>query len=111
MSVRRKGRAARPAEGSYPALRAFCRGYLHEDVIAEHGSVTAAVDAFRAEATPAERRALASDWRRFVADTRGQDIGELGSQLAGRLGAKWVPETVADLQALADAILAPARIE
>jgi len=40
----------------YPALKAFARGYLHEDYLQEHGSAKAAALAFCADASLEERR-------------------------------------------------------
>ena len=44
----------RVAPSAFPALRRVFGGYLHEDVLAEHGSAEAAFRAFRAEASPAD---------------------------------------------------------
>ena len=46
---------------AFPALRAFLRGYLHQDFEAVHGSLRAAADAFRADASPAERDQLVQE--------------------------------------------------
>lgn len=88
----------------YPALRAFCRGYLHEDALVEHGSAAGAVSAFRAVAAPGERRALAADWRRFASKTAGWAIDRVAEHFRHELGAAWQPRTRDDLVALDTAI-------
>lgn len=105
MSERRRRTSSRAGKAGYPALRAFCRAYLHQDVLAGTDSVVAAVDSFRADATPAERRALASDWRRFLSDRHGHTIEAIAARL-GTLGAAWTPTTMAELETFGAAILA-----
>ena len=53
---------------AFPALRAFLRGYLHQDYAAVHGSMRAAADAFRADAS--------ADAGGDVPDLRSRRIGE-----------------------------------
>ena len=89
----------------YPALRAFCRGYLHEDLAVEHGSASGAARAFLADAAPPERQAVRHEWvrlRRAAASPRA-----LGRAL-DVLGAAWRPRTRADIADL-DAVLLPPR--
>jgi hypothetical protein len=106
--IARRTRVPRgPGRIGYPALRAFCRGYLHEDAVEEHGSAAGAVQAFRADASAREQRALEADWRRFASDTAGWPLERVADQLRRTLGAAWQPATAADLAALA-AALAPA---
>jgi hypothetical protein len=96
---------------SYPALRSFCRGYLHEDALAEYGSAAGAVAAFRADASAKEQRALEADWRRFAADTADWPLDRLSSHFAGALGAAWAPGSRDDLDSFAAALAptAPSR--
>ncbi|HRC63027.1 MAG TPA: contact-dependent growth inhibition system immunity protein [Dehalococcoidia bacterium] len=49
------------------SLRKMLRGYFHQDVIAEHGSIEAAARAYRAEAPPAERWRAARQLRVLLA--------------------------------------------
>jgi hypothetical protein len=96
-------------QGGYPALRAFCRGYLHEDAIEEHGTVAGAVDAFRADASARERLALEADWRRFAGDTAGWPLERVADQFRTTLEAAWRPDTPADLSELAAALSRTSR--
>jgi hypothetical protein len=82
------------------ALTGFARGYLHQDVIAEHGSVAGAAAAFCRGASPAERRALADALQRVVEDARGWRADRL-ARFFERLGAAWSPSSIDDLRELA----------
>jgi hypothetical protein len=108
------GRSTRVRKGAkktgYPALRAFCRGYLHQDVLDEHGSATAAIAAFRAESSAAEQRALEADWRRFATDTAGWPLQRVADFFADTLGAAWRPGGADDLTAFAAAITQPSPL-
>lgn len=55
------------------SLRQMLRGYFHQDVIAEHGSIEAAARAFRAEAHPEGRRRAAGQLRALLAESRTLD--------------------------------------
>lgn len=94
---------------SYPALRSFCRGYLHEDALVEYGSAAGAVEAFDADASAGERRALRSDWRRFEAESEGWPLDRVAARFSTVLGAGWTPASRADLDALAAALRTPRR--
>jgi CdiI immunity protein len=71
---------------AFPALRSFLRGYLHEDMAAESGSVGEAVRQFCEDADADERRAVADEWTRFVAQTRGWPLEAINQALTERLG-------------------------
>ena len=86
-----------------PALRAFCRAYLHEDVIALYGSAAGAVDAFRADAPAADVAALAREWATFVQLTKGRSLAAVRSLLTDTLGARWHPATAREIDAMTDA--------
>jgi hypothetical protein len=83
---------------SYPALADFLRGYLHQDFREEHGSVSAAVQAFRAAASREELRGLAEDAIRFGQLIRDARLGDVRRLLADELGSGWVPVTNAELR-------------
>ena len=72
---------------AFPALRRVFSGYLHEDAIAEHGSVEAALNAFRADASPAELRRFQKEAARFFKQTTALDPRELRRAL-DRLGCR-----------------------
>jgi hypothetical protein len=90
-----------PAE-AFPALREFCRGYLHEDLAAEHGTAAAAVAAFLADASPADGEVLRAEWRLFAASIDGHTLAEVRAML-DLLGARWLPARRRDLDAITKA--------
>jgi|tagenome__1003787_1003787.scaffolds.fasta_scaffold20088520_2 CdiI immunity protein len=51
----------------FPHLAEFARGYLHEDVIPEHGSAVAAAKAYINDLSLEDRRALSNEVRHFRA--------------------------------------------
>ncbi len=70
----------------YPALRAFLRGYFHQDMKDEYGSVEEAARKFCADASPDERAAVARDWARLVDQTKSNSVDEINQILTGPLG-------------------------
>ena len=89
---------------AYPALREFCRGYLHEDVAAEHGTAAAAAAAFLADATPEDREALRAEWRLFAAAIQKHTMAEVRAMLGGPLGARWLPARRRQLEEITQAL-------
>ena len=87
----------------YPALRAFARGYLHEDFEAEHGTPRAALAAFLAAATPAERRALAREAARLDRRIAGWPVARVRELLRDELGCAWWPARASEVRALLEA--------
>jgi hypothetical protein len=84
----------------YPALRAFARGYLHEDFEAEHGAPQAALDAFLAAATAAERRALAREAVRLDRRVAGWPVARVRELLRDDLGCAWWPARTSEVRGL-----------
>lgn len=82
----------------FPELRRVFEGYLHEDFTVEYGSAAAAIEAFRADADTAELRLFRDEARRFLASTSALEFAHV-RQLVARLGARWIPESRADLEA------------
>jgi hypothetical protein len=82
-----------PRAADLPALQAFARGYLHEDVASPEN----AIEAFAHDASPAERRQLLTDLQRVAA---AMDAGRLAHFFIHDLRASWAPRTIGDLQAL-----------
>ena len=91
----------------YPALRAFARGYLHEDFEAEHGTPLAALAAFLAAATPAERRALAREAARLDRRIAGWPVARVRELLRDELGCAWWPARASEVRALLEAAVSP----
>jgi hypothetical protein len=89
----------RVTPSAFPALRRVFGGYLHEDVLAEHGSADAALRAFRADASPADLRRFRRDVTRFLAQTATLDLEELRGVLH-QLGCRWIPPSRDALVAL-----------
>jgi len=81
----------------YPELRRVFEGYLHEDFVQEHGTAAAAIEAFRADASPAERRRLRDEARRFLAATATLDFAVVQNLIA-RLGSRWTPASRDELE-------------
>ena len=73
------------AEG-FPALRSFLRGYFHEDMADEYGTLEEAVRQFQEDADPTEWKTTAGDWNRFVAATKGQSPSAINQALTKKLG-------------------------
>lgn len=85
------------AGAEYPALEAFCLGYLHEDFTIVHGDALAAMDAFIAEADPQDLVLLARDWYAVREATAALDDPDRVDVLA-RLGAAWAPASWGDVE-------------
>jgi hypothetical protein len=51
---------------NFPALRSFLRGYFHEDVADEYGTLEEAAAQFYEDADPDERKAVWSEWSRSL---------------------------------------------
>jgi CdiI immunity protein len=71
---------------TFPALRSFMRGYFHEDMADEYGSLDEAVRQFCEDADTAERKSVSSEWHRFVVQTKGQPISTINKILSDKLG-------------------------
>ena len=74
----------------FPALRSFLRGYFHQDMKDEYDSPEDAVREFWADASPEERAAVANDWSRFLAQTKGKPLEEINRILTGPLGSSCI---------------------
>jgi len=82
----KKRTTASISAADFPALRSFLRGYFHQDMRDEYGSVEEAVREFCEDASAEERAAVAENWSRFLAQTTGQPIEEVNRLLTGSLG-------------------------
>jgi hypothetical protein len=71
---------------TFPALRSFMRGYFHQDMADEYGTLDEAVRQFCEDADANERKTVADEWRRFVAQTKGQPLPEINKILTQKLG-------------------------
>lgn len=101
MTKRHATRAVPVAETpDLPALRDFARGYLHEDVLAEHGGAIGAAGGFVRDATAAEIRALSGDLTRLVSTAAHWPDDTLATYFRKTLKSAWLPRSFADLRAL-----------
>jgi hypothetical protein len=71
---------------TFPALRSFMRGYFHEDMADEYGTLDEAVRQFCEDADAKERKTVASEWQRFVAQTKGQPVSAINKIVTEKLG-------------------------
>ena len=71
---------------TFPALRNFLRGYFHEDMADEYGTLDEAVRQFCEDADDKERKTVAGEWFHFVSLTRGQPITAINKILTEKLG-------------------------
>lgn len=96
----------------YPALSAFARAYLHEDLEAEHGTAEAALDAFLSAARPTEKKALAAEATRLGRRIADRPVSRVRELLRDELGAAWWPARAAEVRRLlARAARAPSGSE
>jgi hypothetical protein len=71
---------------TFPALRSFMRGYFHEDMADEYGTLDEAVRQFCEDADTDERKTVSSEWHRFVSQTKGQTLPAINKILTDKLG-------------------------
>ena len=100
-------RRTRGHAAAYPALTQFARAYLHEDFLHEYGGPLEAARAFRADANPAECRALADELTQLVSASSGWSPAKLAAFMTGPIGGAWATASPSVLREMA-AILAPA---
>ena len=103
-----RGKAA-AARAKFPAIEAFTAGYLNQDVHAIYGGPLGAADAFRADASPAELRALLDEWRAFhAALPRGASADRL-ARFQHAFGAGWAPSRFSQVAAIFARLGAPSK--
>jgi len=90
--------------GRFPALAAFFRGYLHQDVAEEYGGAAAAARAFRRDASPAEAAQAAAEWGSFAREVVALSLAEIGRAMVERMGSGWAPASRRDLERLGRAL-------
>lgn len=71
---------------TFPALRSFFRGYFHEDMADEYGTLEEAVRTFCEDADTDERKTVAGQWNRFVVQTKGQSMAVINKIMVEKLG-------------------------
>jgi hypothetical protein len=83
-----------------PTLHAFARGYLHEHLIADHGSAGEAAAAFARAASAAERAQLVDELERLERIAAAWPVARLARFFNDRLGAAWTPASHAEIRAI-----------
>jgi hypothetical protein len=71
---------------NFPALRAFLRGYFHEDVADEYGTPVEAADQFCEDAESDERTGVAQEWAQLMSLLQGRPLPEINQALTTKLG-------------------------
>ena len=74
---------------TFPALRQFLRGYLHQDWQEDYGSPAEAAQQFCEDATPEERPDVAREWEAFRQLTKNLSLPAISALLTTKLGAEW----------------------
>jgi hypothetical protein len=88
----------------FPALKAFLKGYLHQDYAVVHGSVRAAAEAFRADASPDERDQLVRELESLSEIVTGHKGRALRGFMGGEMGSGWIPKSREEILELLEAI-------
>lgn len=85
---RHKEKKAYPktSAASFPALRQFLRGYLHQDMNEVYGSPELAARRFWQETDAEQQRAVATEWLRFLSAMKDQPLVVINRALNEDLG-------------------------
>jgi hypothetical protein len=86
MSAKPSHSSSEITAATFPALRSFLRGYFHEDMADEYGTLEEAVRQFCEDADAVERKTVSNEWHRFVTQTRGQPLVAINKILTEKLG-------------------------
>jgi hypothetical protein len=86
--------------GTFPALREFLRGYLHEDWQEDHDSAAEAAQQFCEDASAEEREDVAREWEAFRERTKNLSLPAVSTLLSKQLGAAWQPQTSDQIEAI-----------
>jgi hypothetical protein len=100
MTSRRSPRRRTLLAADFPALESFCGGYLHEDFVAEHGTASRALDAFRADASPKEREELHREAAALLKAAATVPFDTVAEFIRRDLGAAWRPADLKELEKL-----------
>ena len=105
MTKRPRTQPSRGLRGDlFPALRAFLRGYLHQDFATVHGSVRAAAEAFLADASADERDQLVRELESLATLVAGHKARALRGFIGDEMGGGWMPKSKAEILELLEAI-------
>ena len=81
----------------FPALAEFFRGYFHEDMADDYGSMVGAAEQFCLDADHIQIEKLYRDWLRFTANTCKMDLDGLTALLDIRYRCSGEPDGVSQL--------------
>ena len=105
MTKRRRTQTSRELRGDlFPALRAFLRGYLHQDFAAVHGSVRAAAEAFLADASAEERKQVIQELETLANTVGKQKTRSIPGFITDGMGSGWMPRSKEEIMELLDAL-------
>jgi hypothetical protein len=97
--VTSRSRAA-ATRAKFPAIEAFCDAYLNQDVHEIYGGPLKAAEAFLHDASPADVRALTSEWAAFrAALPRGASADRL-ARFQHAFAAGWSPSRFSQVAAV-----------
>ena len=85
---------------TYPALRQFLRGYLHQDWQDEYDSPAEAAQQFCEDSDPVERQQVAHEWLDFRNYTKNLSLPATAGLLSDTLGSSWHAKSPNDLEAI-----------
>ncbi len=88
----------------YPAIRAFVRGYLHQDAAAEYGTAAAAAQQFYRDADSTQVRQLRREWNDFR--RRHTTLNQINHSLDA-LGCAWLFRSGGEFEQMLDATRGP----
>lgn len=92
-SSEKSGNKSAQKASSFPVLRQFFSGYLHQDFSDEYGSAIGAAKAFLQDANAADRKLLKTEWETWRTGLKDLSAPGLATELR-KLGAAWVPQSI-----------------
>lgn len=105
-----RSRAA-AARDRFPAIEAFTAAYLNQDVHEIYGGPLQAAEAFLADATPSDVRALREEWAAFhAALPRGASADRL-ARFQQAFASGWLPSRFSQVAAVFARVSAPSSGE
>ena len=85
---------------SFPALRQFLRGYLHQDWQDEYDSPAEAAQQFCEDTDGDDRKQVADEWIAFRQHTKNLSYPAIATLLSDKLGSSWHLKSPDDLEAI-----------
>jgi hypothetical protein len=98
---------AAAARARFPAIEAFTAAYLNQDVHDVYGGPLQAADAFLADASPSDVRALREEWAAFHAALPHGASADRLARFQHAFGAGWMPSRFSQVAAVFGRLSAP----